>query len=43
MTAIAKKSLTVEEYLALEKASETRHEFIDGVMVAMAGETRRHK
>jgi Uma2 family endonuclease len=43
MIAAAQKPLTVEEYLTLEKTSEIRHEFVDGVMVAMAGETRRHK
>jgi Uma2 family endonuclease len=43
MTATTQKPLTVEEYLALEKTSAIRHEFVDGVMVAMADETRRHK
>jgi Uma2 family endonuclease len=43
MIATKAKPLTVEEYLTLEKASEIRHEFVDGAMVAMAGETRRHK
>ncbi len=42
MSATLNKVLTLEEYLALEKASETRHEFVDGVMVAMAGEKRHH-
>src|SRR4030095_183857 len=28
---------TVEEYLAFERASEERHEFLDGVIFAMAG------
>ncbi len=43
MIATKAKPLTVEKYLALEKASEIRHEFVDGLMVAMAGKTRRHK
>jgi Uma2 family endonuclease len=43
MIAITPKPLTVEEYLTLEKVSEIRHEFVDGLMVAMAGETRLHK
>jgi Uma2 family endonuclease len=42
MSITATKPLTIQEYLTLEQASETRHEFVDGVMVAMAGEKRRH-
>jgi Uma2 family endonuclease len=42
MSMTVSKPLTLEEYLVLEQASETRHEFVDGVMVAMAGEKRRH-
>jgi Uma2 family endonuclease len=42
MSATLNRPLTVEAYLSLEKASETRHEFVDGIMVAMAGEKRRH-
>jgi Uma2 family endonuclease len=38
----AAKTLTLEEYLTLEQTSETRHEFVDGMMIAMAGEKRRH-
>ena len=34
--------LTPTEYLAAERASETRSEFHDGVMYAMAGGTYRH-
>lgn len=37
-----KKSLTVAEYLALERASETRHEYFDGQLFAMAGESPNH-
>ena len=34
--------MTVEEYLEQEKGSEVRHEFVDGVPLAMAGESRKH-
>lgn len=34
--------MTVEEYLEFEKNSEVRHEYIDGVIYAMAGESKRH-
>jgi Uma2 family endonuclease len=40
--AIAEKKLSVEEYLELEKTSEIRHEYVDGELLAMAGEKRRH-
>jgi Uma2 family endonuclease len=43
MTAVSQRDLTVEEYLELEQASETRHEFIDGTLHAMAGETQEHE
>jgi Uma2 family endonuclease len=33
---------TEKEYLALEAASETKHEFIDGEIVAMAGASANH-
>jgi Uma2 family endonuclease len=33
---------TVEEYLALERASEERHEYLDGQIYAMAGESPDH-
>lgn len=33
---------TVEEYLAFEHASEERHEYLDGVIYAMAGESPDH-
>ncbi len=42
MSTTVTKPLTIEEYLEREKASDVRHEFVDGVMVAMAGEKRRH-
>ncbi len=33
---------TEEEYLAIERASEERHEYIDGRIFAMAGESDEH-
>ncbi|HEX8723295.1 MAG TPA: Uma2 family endonuclease [Pyrinomonadaceae bacterium] len=33
---------TPEEYLALERPSEIRHEFLDGTVYAMAGESPAH-
>ena len=33
---------TVEEYLAMERESEERHEYIDGLVYAMAGESPAH-
>lgn len=35
-------SITAEQYLDLERASEIRHEFLDGLVYAMAGETPDH-
>ena len=32
-------TMTHEEYLAFESAADVKHEFIDGVVVAMAGGT----
>jgi Uma2 family endonuclease len=34
--------LTYEEYLRFEESVDSRHEFIDGDILAMAGGTRRH-
>lgn len=34
--------LSYEEYLAFEESVDSRHEFIDGDILAMAGGTRRH-
>lgn len=34
--------VTVEEYLAAEELSEVRHEYLGGLVYAMAGETRGH-
>ncbi len=36
------RRFTAEEYLAIERASEERHELIDGEMVMMAGASRAH-
>lgn len=33
---------TVDEYLALERRSEERHEYLDGLIYAMAGESPEH-
>ena len=35
-------TMTVNEYLELEKHSEVRHEYVDGELLAMAGEKKRH-
>src|SRR5712692_5958073 len=35
-------SFTAEEYLALERPSEIRHEYLDGTVYAMAGESPEH-
>lgn len=34
--------MTAQEYLALERKAETKSEFVDGEMFAMAGGTRKH-
>lgn len=39
-TSLAEKTYTVEEYLELEKHSETRHEFYYGKLIEMPGESR---
>ena len=33
---------SIEEYLAIERASEDRHEYLDGCVFAMAGESGEH-
>ena len=33
---------TIEEYLAFEREAEERHEYLDGVIYAMAGESPEH-
>ncbi len=40
--AMVERKLTVEEYLELEQISDIRHEYVDGELLAMAGEKRRH-
>ncbi len=42
MTIQTKPRLTAEEYLAIEREAETKSEFFDGEMFAMAGASRRH-
>ena len=44
MTALAKRAdwISPEEYLADELAAETRHEYVDGQVYAMAGTTKAH-
>jgi Uma2 family endonuclease len=37
-----KQRLTIEEYLAFERQSETRNEYLDGEIFAMAGASRIH-
>ncbi len=39
---IAEKLLTEAEYFELEQRSPTRHEFVDGVMYAMAGDKKQN-
>jgi Uma2 family endonuclease len=38
----SQRGYTIEEYLALERASEERHEYLDGQIYAMAGESPEH-
>lgn len=44
MVALPKEAMrmTEAEYLAFERASETKHEYIDGHVYAMAGASRTH-
>jgi Uma2 family endonuclease len=42
MSAIPDARWTVEQYLTRERASSERHEYLDGVIVAMAGASARH-
>jgi Uma2 family endonuclease len=39
---VKSKAMSVEQYLEFEKTSEIRHEYVDGELLAMAGEKRRH-
>jgi Uma2 family endonuclease len=40
-TLVADKKYSVEEYFELEKTSEIRHEFINGEIIAMPGESKK--
>ena len=42
MSAEPQQQLTVGEYLALERESETRHEYLDGEIFAMSGASQAH-
>ena len=42
MTAVPQPRYTAQEYLALERVSETRHEFYRGEIFAIAGATEAH-
>ena len=42
MVAQQDRLLTPEEYLAFERASEVKHEYVAGEIFAMTGATRRH-
>ena len=42
MTSRLQRGFTEAEYLALESASETKHEFVNGAIVAMAGARPAH-
>ena len=42
MSSQAQLRYTPVEYLALERAAQTRSEYLDGEIFAMAGASRRH-
>lgn len=42
MTAVAKRRLTAEEYLAIERKTEFRSEYFAGEIFAMSGASREH-
>ena len=42
MAASPQPTLSPADYLAIDRASETRHEYADGLMVAMSGGTANH-
>ncbi len=42
MSAEPQRHWTVEEYLAFERQSETKHEYLDGEIFAMSGASRVH-
>jgi Uma2 family endonuclease len=39
---VTRKTCTPEEYLAFERASEWKHEYVNGQIVAMTGASREH-
>ncbi len=42
MSTAEKRRYTVEEYLTMERASETKHEYYQGEIFAMSGASRKH-
>src|SRR5260370_41991866 len=42
MTVRTKPYVTPEEYLALERAAETRSEYLNGEIIGLTGASRRH-
>jgi Uma2 family endonuclease len=42
MVAEPQRPMTLEEYLAFERRSEVKHEYLDGTLVAMAGASPNH-
>lgn len=42
MVAVQNPLMTPEEYLAFERESEVKHEYVAGEIIAMAGASRRH-
>jgi Uma2 family endonuclease len=42
MTAIAERRLSAQEYLELERRSETRHEFVNGILIPVPGASKIH-
>lgn len=42
MAALPKKQWTVEDYLAFERSSEDRHEYLNGEIYLMTGASRNH-
>lgn len=42
MTAIAERRFSAEEYLELERRSQTRHEFVDGLLISVQGASKTH-
>lgn len=42
MASDPRQRLTIEEYLAFERASETKHDYFDGEIFDMSGASRKH-